>query len=108
AFAFAPGTCTSAGGDVQQRGFTSTSAGKATFAFSSAGAYSSCTVNFSATNLTGVGATMTWTPAVADHLTCAFVPDTMASGTFPTVKGTVYVRDALGNGVPTGPHSCGL
>jgi hypothetical protein len=108
ALAFAPGTCTGAGGDVQQRGFTSTIAGKATFAFSSAGAYTSCTVNFSATNLVGVGATMTWTPAIADHLTCTFVPDTMVSGTFPTVTGTVYVRDALGNVVPTGTYSVAL
>ncbi|OLC54801.1 MAG: hypothetical protein AUH85_10745 [Chloroflexi bacterium 13_1_40CM_4_68_4] len=108
ALAFAAGTCSGAGGDVQQRGFSSTVAGKVTFAFSSAGAYSSCTVNFSATNLVGVGATMTWTAAIADHLTCTFTPDTMASGTFPTVKGTVFVRDALGNVVTGGTYSVAL
>jgi hypothetical protein len=103
-----PGACTGAGGDVLQRGSTSTVAGKATFAFSSAGSYVSCGVNFTSTNLVGVSATMTWTAAIADHLSCAFVPDSMPSNTYPAVTGTVSVRDRLGNLVTTGTYSVAL
>ncbi len=97
--------CAGAGGDVLQRGSTTTSGGKATFVFSSSGAYAACAITFSATGLVGVSATAIWTSGSPDHLACAFSPDSMPSNTYPTVRGTVTVRDALNNVVTTGTYS---
>src|SRR5581483_7062555 len=49
--------CSGAGGDVLQRGSTSTLGGKATFVFSSAGAYGACAITFTSASLVGVSAT---------------------------------------------------
>jgi adhesin/invasin len=100
-------TCTGAGGgSAAVRSATDTSSsGRATFAFTSAGAYSACSVTFSATGLTSVTTTMTWTAGGADHLTCSFSPAYIISDGSSTSTATVKVRDFIGNTVTTGSYS---
>jgi hypothetical protein len=100
-----PSLCSGAGGDVLQRGSTSTSSGKATFAFSSAGAYSGCAISFSSTNLAGVTTNAVWTPGTPDHLSCAMSPTSLPSNSNPVVRGTVSVRDSLNNVATAGTLS---
>jgi len=100
-------TCTGAGGgDVATVATTDTaSSGRTTFAFTSKGAYSACSVTFSSTGLTSVTTTMTWTAGGADHLNCSFSPRTIVSDGSSTSNGTVRVRDVNGNTVTTGSYS---
>ena len=100
------GTCAGAGGgNVTLRASTTTSGGKATFAFSSAGAYSGCTITFSGTNVSSVNATAVWTPAGADHLACTFFPSPIPPNNTSISNGQVTVRDVFGNIVTTGTYS---
>ena len=96
--------CSGAGGDVQQRGSTTTTQGKATFVFASAGAYTGCVISFSSANLTGTTTTAVWTPGSPDHLTCTLNPNSVPSNSSPIVTLSVNVRDVLGNVVPTGTY----
>jgi len=108
-------TCTGAtptiAGDVATPATTDTaSSGRATFAFTSQGAYSACSVTFTGTTTTGTvltsaTTTMAWTAGGADHLTCSFSPRTIVSDGSATSSGTVKVRDQLGNTVTTGSYS---
>jgi hypothetical protein len=103
-------TCTGAGGGAGAAPTigtnpVSTSSGRATFYFASAGAYSACSVTFSATGITSVSTTLTWTAGGADHLTCSFSPATIINDGASTSNATVKVRDALGNTVSTGSYS---
>jgi adhesin/invasin len=106
-------TCTGAGGGsaVSVNPTDATSSGRSTFAFSSQGAYSACSVTFSAmagtppSALTSVTTTMTWTAGGADHLNCSFSPRTIVSDGSSTSAGTVRVRDVNGNTVTTGNYS---
>ncbi|HEV2249937.1 MAG TPA: hypothetical protein VGT60_05480 [Candidatus Limnocylindria bacterium] len=101
-----PGTCASAGGgNVTLRASTTTSAGKATFAFSSAGAYPSCTITFSSSNVSSVNTSTAWTPGGADHLACVFTPTPLPPDNTATSNGAVSVRDAFGNVITTGTYS---
>ncbi len=97
--------CTGAGGDVLQRGSTTTSGGKATFSFSSSGAYGACAITFNATSLVGVSTTAVWTAGAADHLSCSFSPDVLPSNSSPLITATVRVRDSLNNLVTGGTYS---
>ena len=106
-------TCTGAGGGdvVSVNPTDATSSGRSTFAFTSRGAYSACSVTFSAlagtppSALTSVTTTMTWTAGGADHLTCSFSPQAIINDGSSTSNGTVKVRDTLGNTVSTGSYS---
>jgi hypothetical protein len=104
-------SCTGAGGgDVISVNPTDTaSSGRTTFAFTSTGAYSACSVTFTATvsgtALTSATTTMAWTAGGADHLTCSFSPRTIVSDGASTSNGTVRVRDFLGNTVTSGTYS---
>ncbi len=102
-----PNTCTGAGGgSAAVNSATDTaSSGRATFAFTSAGAYSACSVTFSSPSLTSVTTTMTWTAGGADHLTCSFSPIAIINDASSTSVATVKVRDQLGNTVSTGSYS---
>src|SRR5207245_8306160 len=76
----------------------------------SSGAYSACSVTFTAVTtggitLTSVSTTMTWTAGGADHLTCSFSPQAIVNDGSSTSTGTVRVKDALGNTVTTGSYS---
>jgi adhesin/invasin len=100
-------SCTGAGGGpVTAVSLTDTaSSGRTTFAFTSRGAYSACSVTFSATGLTSVTTTMTWTPGGADHLSCSFSPIAIVNDGSSTSNATVKVRDSLNNSVSTGSYS---
>lgn len=102
-----PNTCTGAGGgSAAVRSATDTaSSGRATFAFTSAGAYSACSVTFSNASVTSTTATLTWTAGGADHLTCSFSPIAIINDGSSTSTATVKVRDVLGNTVSTGSYS---
>ncbi|HEV2250640.1 MAG TPA: hypothetical protein VGT60_09045 [Candidatus Limnocylindria bacterium] len=103
-----PNTCNGAGGGNAVNatpGTDTTSSGRATFTFSSAGAYSACSVTFSATGISSATTTMTWTAGGADHLTCSFSPLAIINDGSSTSNATVRVKDALGNTVSTGSYS---
>ena len=103
------GTCTaSGGGNVTLANSTTTSAGKATFAFTSGGAYSGCTITFSNASVTSVNTIAVWTAAGADHLACVFFPTPIPPNGAAQSTGTVSVRDSLGNVITTGTFSVNL
>jgi hypothetical protein len=100
------GTCAgSGGGNVTLANSTTTAAGKATFTFVSAGAYTGCTITFSATNVSSVNTTAVWTAGGADHLTCSFFPTPLPPNSTSTSTAQVLVRDGLGNTVTAGTYS---
>ena len=100
-----PGSCNGGGGgDVVLRGSTSTTAGKATFVFSSAGSYRACSITFSTLNLTSVSVTATWTAGTADHLACAVTPTALPAGLTTVARVDVTVRDARGNVASDGTY----
>jgi adhesin/invasin len=100
------GTCTGAGGgSVVVASSGATSQGRATFTFTSNGAYSGCVVTFSATGLNSTTATIVFTAGPADHLTCSFSPLAIVNDGASTSTSTVRVRDTLGNTVTTGSYS---
>lgn len=98
--------CTGAGGGpVTLRGSTTTSAGKATLVFSSAGAYPSCTITFGSSGIASVNATAVWNAGGADHFACAFSPNPIVADGASQSAGTVSVRDQNNNVVTTGTYS---
>jgi hypothetical protein len=100
------GSCASAGGgNVVLAQSTTTSSGKATFAFRSAGAYAGCTITFSRTNVSSVNTIAVWTSGGADHLACTFFPTPIPPNGAAQSTGTVSVRDSLSNVVSTGTYS---
>jgi len=99
-------TCTGAGGgNVTARNSPTTSAGKATFVFSSRGAYPNCTITFSSSGVTSVNVVAGWTAGGADHLACAFSPTPLPPDGNAQSAGLVTVRDAFGNQVSSGTYS---
>ena len=102
------GSCSSSatGGPVTPSSQTvSASGGIATFTFSSAGAYSGCTITYTSTNLTSTTSTEVWTAGSADHLTCSFSPARIVDDGASTSTATVRVKDTLGNTVTSGSYS---
>ncbi len=101
-----PNTCSGAGGgSVVVRASTTTSGGRATFVFSSAGAYSACTITFSTANVSSVNTTASWTAGGADHLACTLTPSPLPPNNTSIANGAVSVRDVFGNVVTTGTYS---
>jgi len=99
-------SCTGAGGgNVTSRNTPITSAGKATFVFSSRGAYSNCTITFSSTSVSSVNTSAVWTPGGADHLACTFSPNPLPPDGTAQSAGVVSVRDAFGNTITSGSYS---
>jgi hypothetical protein len=99
-------TCSGAGGGaVANRGSTLTSSGKATFVFSSQGAYANCTITFSRASVSSVSTTAVWSPGGADHLACVFAPTPIPPDNNAQSFATVSVRDSLGNALGTGTYS---
>src|SRR5581483_238617 len=99
-------SCTGAGGgNVVQRAATTESGGKATFVFSSAGAYSACSITFAAAGLSSVNATAVWNAGGADHLGCVFTPSPIVADGASQSSAIVSVRDSLGNVMNTGTYS---
>jgi hypothetical protein len=90
---------------VTLAGSTLTQAGKATFTFTSQGAYAGCTITFSSSNVSSVNATAVWTAGGADHMTCSFFPNPLPPNNTSTSTGQVVVRDVLGNTVTAGTYS---
>ena len=92
-------TCTGAGGgNVAPSSSTlNAAAGRATFLFNSAGAYSGCNITFSGSGLSGTSATAVWTPQAADHLACVFTPASIFNDNTATSTAAVAARDILGN-----------
>jgi hypothetical protein len=80
--------------------------GRATFTFSSIGAYPACLATFSATGVTGTNANIRFEPAPPDHLSCAFVPTAILNNGISLTTGSVRLRDAFNNYVTNaGPYS---
>src|SRR4029077_496062 len=80
-------------------------AGRATFAFRSAGGYSGCVITFSSTGLTGTSTTMTWTAGAADHLGCVFSPPSIAPDGSSSSTAQVTARDSANNIVNTNNYT---
>jgi hypothetical protein len=101
-----PNTCSGAGGgNVAVRTTTTTAAGRATSTFSSAGAYSACTITFTSSNVSSVNTTAVWTAGGADHLACALTPTSLPPNGTSIASGVVSVRDVNGNVVSAGQYS---
>jgi len=80
-------------------------AGRATFLFTSAGAYEGCRLLFTSPGLTSASAIAAWTPAPADHLQCILSPNVVTASSGAISVGTVTVRDVFGNLVTAGTYS---
>jgi hypothetical protein len=98
-------SCTGAGGgSASAVGPTATAAaGRATFLFTSRGAYVACNITFSGSGLSGTNTTVAWTPQAADHLACVFTPASIFNDNTATSTADVAARDPLGN-VVTGTN----
>jgi hypothetical protein len=102
---FDPGSCSGNGGgtpNVAQS--TTTTAGKATFAIRSGGAYSACVITFSSTSVASANTTVQWTAGGADHLGCSFTPPTITADGASQSSGIVSVQDVAGNPVSSGAY----
>lgn len=99
-------TCTGAGGgNVVIAASGTTSNGQAVFQFTSNGAYTGCTVTFTASGLSSTTAAIVFTPGAADHLGCTFSPSTINDDGSSTSVGLVRVRDQSNNDLTTGSYS---
>lgn len=98
-------TCTGAGGGnaASVNPTATATAGRATFMFTSRGAYSACNITFSASGLAGTNTTVAWTPQAADHLACLFTPQSIFNDNTATATADAAARDAFGN-VVTGTN----
>lgn len=106
------GSCTGApGGDIVMVNGTSVPAaqGRATFRFQSTGAYAACALTFTSVGLVQTGTPITFTPASADHLSCAIAPTAILNDGLAMATLTVRLRDSYGNAVTAGgPYSISI
>jgi hypothetical protein len=98
-------SCNGAGGGTPVlRQSTLTSAGKATFLFSSAGAYGGCTITFSSGGIASANTSAAWTAGSANHLGCIFSPTPIPPDNTAQSAGLVTVRDQFNNSLTTGTY----
>lgn len=102
---FDSATCSGAGGGSPVlRASSVESGGKATFVFSSAGAYSNCAITFTSSGVAGVSTAVAWNPGSANHLACTFAPNPIAADGASESAGLVTVRDTFNNNVNAGSY----
>lgn len=98
-------TCMGAGGgNVVLSSSGATTGGRAEFRFTSNGAYSGCSVTFTATGVSSTTTTMVFTAGAADHLGCVFSPSQIVKDGSSISVGLVKLRDQANNDVTTGSY----